>query len=419
MTDTQPSIPQPPGLEAELKRSLNLPLLTLYGLGVTIGAGIYVLIGKVAGQAGMGAPLSFLGAGILVAFSALSFSELGVRMPKSAGEALYVREGLGSAALSLAVGLMVVGVGVVSSAVIVQGAVGYLRELLPIPAGFGVPLVTALLTLIAIWGITQSVALAGVVTLLEIAGLLLIAVSGFAAEPRPGYAAADFLPTLDIELWLGVMTGVTLAFFAFIGFEDMVNVTEEVKDVEHTLPRAIALTLIVTTVLYVLVAAVALKALSPAELSASEAPLAAVWRRGFGGDAAILSLIAVFATLNGVLIQTIMASRVLYGLGRQGSLPAIFGRISPRTRTPVFATLAVGALVALLGVSFSLERLAEITSAGVLAVFTLVNLALVRLKRTRPRPESGFQVPLAVPVIGAAISLVAFASLAWRLLGAL
>ena len=415
MTDPTPAIPP----KVELKRSLNLPLLTLYGLGVTIGAGIYVLIGKVAGQAGMGAPLSFLGAAILVAFSALSFAELAVRMPMSAGEALYVREGLGSPKLGLLAGLLVVAVGIVSSAVIVQGAVGYIRELAPLPYAIGVPLVTALLTAIAIWGITESVTLAGIVTVVEIGGLLLVAVSGAVAPPQPEYAVAAYLPSLEPELWLGVAAGITLAFFAFVGFEDMVNVAEEVKDVERTLPRAIALTLILTTLLYVTVAAVSLKAMAPAELAASDAPLAEVWRRGFGGDATLLSLIAVFATLNGVLIQTIMASRVLYGLGRQGTLPAFLGRLNGRTHTPVVATAIVGTVVALLGVSFSLERLAELTSAGVLAVFTLVNLSLFRLKRTRPRPERGFQVPLAVPAIGTAISFVAFASLAWRLLAAL
>lgn len=410
--------PSPPP-STELKRSLNLPLLTLYGLGVTIGAGIYVLVGKVAGHAGLGAPLSFLGAGVLVAFSALSFAELSVRMPKSAGEALYVREGFASPRLGLIVGLLVVASGVISSAVIVQGAVGYLRELLPLPAELGIPLVTLLLTAIAAWGITQSVALAGLVTVLEIGGLLLVVAAGIVAEPRAGFEAVALLPPPELETWFGIGAGLTLAFFAFIGFEDMVNVAEEVKDVERTLPRAIALTLILSTFLYVAVAVVSLKALSPAELGVSEAPLAEVWRRGFGGNAGFLSVIAVFATLNGVLIQTIMASRVLYGLARQGALPGIFGQVHPRTQTPLIATATVGAVVLLLALSFSLERLAEVTSAVVLTVFTLVNLALVRLKLNGPGPASGFRVPLAVPVTGAAISAVALASLVWRLASSL
>lgn len=414
MTASPPATPPQP----ELKRSLNLALLTLYGLGVTIGAGIYVLVGKVAGHAGMGTPLSFLGAAILVGFSALSYAELAVRMPLSAGAAVYVREGFGSSQFGLLVGLLVVAAGVISSGVIVQGSVGYLNELLPIPAGLGIPLVTILLAAIAAWGITQSVTLAGVITLIEIGGLLLVVLSGAAAEPRAGFAFGDLLPPLEIEAWFGVGAGLTLAFFAFIGFEDMVNVAEETKKVERTMPRAIALTLFLSTLLYIAVAVVSLRAMTPTELTATEAPLAEVWRRGFGGEGSILSLIAVFATLNGVLIQMIMASRVLYGLGRQGALPAFLGRIHPGTRTPVIATAIVGAVVLALALSFSLERLAELTSAVVLTVFTLVNLALLRLKRTRPRPEEGFQVPLAVPLIGAVISAAALISLLWRLLGA-
>ncbi|MEX0922599.1 MAG: APC family permease [Rhodovibrionaceae bacterium] len=410
---TEPAPANPP--QTELKRSLNLALLTLYGLGVTVGAGIYVLVGKVAGHAGMGAPLSFLGAAVLVAFSALSFAELAVRMPKSAGEALYVREAFGAPRLGLIVGLMVVAAGVISSAVIVQGAVGYLQQLFPLNANLGILLVTSILATVAVWGITQSVTLAGIVTVVEISGLLLVLAAGLLADPRPDFAAADFAPTLRPEAWFGVLAGITLAFFAFIGFEDMVNVAEEVKAVERTLPRAILLTLVVSSLLYIAIAAVALKVLTPAELSASSAPLAEIWQRGFAGDPGLLSVIAVFATLNGVLIQMIMASRVLYGLGRQGSLPAFLGNLHPRTRTPAIATALVGAFVLLLAFSLSLERLAEITSAVVLAVFTLVNLALVRLKLRRPAPLSGLRVPLAVPAIGAAISFAALASLVWRL----
>ncbi len=418
---TKPSLAAPPSKTqpVELRRALNLPLLTLYGLGVTIGAGIYVLVGKVAGYAGMGAPLSFLGAAILVAFSALSFAELAVRMPKSAGEALYVREGFGSPRLGLIVGLMVVASGVISSSVIVQGAVGYLQQLLPLPTTLGIILVIAILVVVAVWGITQSVTLAGIVTVLEISGLLLVIGAGLLAEPRPDFAVSDFAPQLHAEAWFGVLAGITLAFFAFIGFEDMVNVAEEVKQVEYTLPRAILLTLIVSSLLYIVVAAIALKVLSPAELTASSAPLAEIWQRGFSSAPGVLSVIAVFATLNGALIQMIMSSRVLYGLGCQGALPAIVSRLHPRTQTPVIATALVGAVILALALSFSLERLAELTSAVVLAVFTLVNMALVRLKLTRPAPSSGLRVPLAVPIIGAAISFAALLSLLWRLIPAL
>ena len=178
----------------------------------------------------------------------------------------------------------------------------------------------------------------------------------------------------------------------------MVNVAEEVKDVTHVLPRAIVITLAVTVVLYVALALVAVRSVPVAELAASAAPLALVYERATGGSPTAISLIAVLATVNGALIQIVMAARVLYGLARQGGLPEAFGRINARTRTPLLATATVSGLVLVLALAFRTAPLAQATSLIVLTIFALVNLALWRIKRHRPAPPGVFELPIWVPV---------------------
>jgi amino acid transporter len=390
---------------ARLRRRLNLPLLTFYGLGTTIGAGIFVLVGKVAGRAGMWAPVSFLVASLLAAFTAFSFAELVARYPRSAGEAIYVREGFRSRRLALAVGLMVALSGVVSSATIVNGSVGYMNEFVAMPQVFGVVLLVALLTLLAVWGIGESVTAAAIFTVLEIAGLVLViwvAKHSLADLPARG---GELFPPLESGAWIAVTAGAMLAFYAFLGFEDLVNVAEEARDVTRTMPAAILLTLVVTMLLYVLLATVAVLTLPPAELAESRAPLALIYERSTGGSAAIVSGIAVFAVLNGALIQMIMASRVIYGLADQGELPAALAWVHPRTRTPLVATALAAGVILALALFFPVERLAETTSVIVLIVFALVNLALVLIKRRgTPAPAGVRTYPIWIPVAGFAAS---------------
>jgi amino acid transporter len=390
---------------ARLRRRLNLPLLTFYGLGTTIGAGIFVLVGKVAGRAGMWAPVSFLVASLLAAFTAFSFAELVARYPRSAGEAIYVREGFRSRRLALAVGLMVALSGVVSSATIVNGSVGYMNEFVAMPQVFGVVLLVALLTLLAVWGIGESVTAAAIFTVLEIAGLVLViwvAKHSLADLPARG---GELFPPLESGAWIAVTAGAMLAFYAFLGFEDLVNVAEEARDVTRTMPAAILLTLVVTMLLYVLLATVAVLTLPPAELAESRAPLALIYERSTGGSAAIVSGIAVFAVLNGALIQMIMASRVIYGLADQGELSAALAWVHPRTRTPLVATALAAGVILALALFFPVERLAETTSVIVLIVFALVNLALVLIKRRgTPAPAGVRTYPIWIPVAGFAAS---------------
>lgn len=391
-----------------LRRSLSLPLITLYGLGNILGAGIYVLVGKVVGHAGLFAPLSFVLAALLACLTAFSYAELSARYPLSAGEAVFVQQGLRLPWLAPAVGLLIVFAGCVSSATILRGLVGHLQVFLPVADVLALPLAALVLGGIAAWGITQSVTVAALFTLVEIFGLLLIIGIGV---PELGDLPAQrlqFAPLGEAGTWLGISVGAFLAFYAFIGFEDMVNVAEEVRHPERNMPRAILWALALSTLLYFAVALVATAALTPADAAGSDAPLALVYQRLTGRTPVLITVIGMFAVVNGALIQIIMASRVIYGMAARGWLPRLLGRIERRTRTPVVATLLVAAAVLMLALWGSTEALAKATSYALLLVFGLANLALWRLKRREPHPPRIIRVPGWIPVLGAVASLAIF-----------
>lgn len=395
--------PQP---AMQLRRTLSLPMMTLYGVGTTVGAGIYVLVGKVAGAAGLLAPVSFVLAALLAAFSALSFAELSSRFPRSAGEALYVSEGLGARRLGTIVGLLVVLSGIVSSATISIGAAGYLNTLIVAPDTPAIIGIILLLGAIAVWGIREAVTIAAVLTLIEVAGLLLIVWVGRGAFGAIPEAVSAQPPILDLAVLGGVASGVVLAFFAFIGFEDMVNVAEEVRDVRRTLPRAIILTLVITTLIYLVVSLVATFSLPVAQVAASDAPLALIYAEATGRSPWPISLIGLVAVVNGALIQIIMGSRVLYGLARQEQFFPVFGMVNRHTRTPIAATVAVTGTVLVFALALPLENLARLTSLIVLVVFAIVNLALVVLKIRQPAAADGVVFPIWIPIVGFGVSAI-------------
>lgn len=396
----------------ELKRSLGLGLVVLYGLGVTIGAGIYVLLSAAAQKAGVHAPMAFVGAAVVMGFSAASFAELSARLPVSAGEAAYVHLGFGSKKLSTLVGFLVIASGVVSSAAIAAGSTGYIREFIDVPPSILVVVIVLSLGGVAAWGIVESVLFAGLFTVFEVGALLVVVGAGVWTAPTLLDDLPQIVPSIgDAAAWAGIAGAGLLAFFAFIGFEDMVNLAEEVKQPERTLPRAIFVTLVLGTLLYFMVTAVAVLAVPVSELAASEAPLSFVFERITGASPALITVIAIAATLNGVVIQIVMASRVLYGLAKQGSVPIHFAKVDPRTRTPLIATGTVAAVVLFLALLVPLENLAEWTSRIVLIVFTLVNASLILIKRQgTPPPEGAFTVRVWVPVLGVVTCLALLAA---------
>lgn len=391
--------------DSQLKRTLGFPALVLYGLGTIIGAGIYVLIGEVAGAAGTASPISFALAAVLAGFSAFTMAELVSRYPKSAGEAIYVREGLTRRVLPIIVGLLVVAVGTVSAAAIANGFVGYLNILIDVPAPIAITFLVLTLGAIACWGIAQSTALIALITLVEVGGLLLIIGVGTAHIDGPLEQLQNLWPPSQIGTSWAIFNGAFLAFYAFIGFEDMVNVAEEVKDVRRVMPRAIVWVLFLSTLLYVAIATVSVLVVPASELAQSAAPLTLVYQRATGRSPEFITIISMFAVINGALIQIIMASRILYGLRDEWRVLSFFGEINRVTQTPIRATLSVTTLLLILALAFPLVTLAQVTSAITLVIFTLLNLALIRIKRRDPNPHGVYCVPFWVPVVGFVISL--------------
>ena len=383
-----------------LKRALGLPMLVLYGLGTTIGAGIYALIGEVAAVSGFLAPMAFLVASLLAGVTALSFAELSSRFPRSAGEAVYVREGFGLDSLAVVVGLMVVAAGLVSAATVINGFVGYFQDLVAAPRGLIIVVLALALFAVAAWGIGESVTIAAILTLVEAGGLAAVIWVGRGHFLDLPARLPDFIPGLEAVPWIAVLAGGFLAFYAFIGFEDMVNVAEEVADAPRVLPRAIVITFVVTLAFYLALAVVAVLAVPIEDLAASRAPLSLIFERATGGSGQAISLIGTLATVNGALIQVIMASRILYGLAAQGLLPAWLARVNARTRTPVAATGVSTAIVLALALPLGIAVLAQATSAITLTVFACVNLALWRLKGRDPGAPGGWTVPRWVPAVG-------------------
>ncbi|WP_064696168.1 APC family permease [Rhizobium aegyptiacum] len=393
---------------AKLVRALTLAHAVLYGLGVTIGAGIYVLVGAAAGQSGMHAPLAFLSAAIVMGISAASFAELGTRMPVAASEAAYVQAAFRRRWLSLAVGLLVVGTAIISAATISVGSAGYISVFVPLPLAWIIAGVVLAMGAVACLPTVQSISFAGLMTLIEIGGLILIVAVGVIG----GSPLVSRLPEMipgggDTAAWLAVGQTTLLAVFAFIGFEHLVNISEEMKDPRRTLPRALFITVGVTAILYALVVWIAIVAVPPAELAASPAPLGLVFQRLTGLPLATLSAIAVVATLNGIIVHMIMVGRVLYGLADQGNLPGLFAKVNAGSGAPVAATLIGVVAILLLALGFPLTGLAEWTSRLTLVIFALINFALVRIKLTEPAaPTAAFVVPMWVPIIGLATSMM-------------
>jgi APA family basic amino acid/polyamine antiporter len=391
------------GRAPELKRVIGLPLLVLYGLGITIGAGIYVLVGAAAGEAGIHAPAAFLLAAFVMAFSAMSFAEFSGRVPQSAGEAVYVEAGFGWPWLSLLVGLSIVAAATIGGAAIALGCAGYVGVLIEAPKPVIVAVIVLAMGALAAKGIREAVGFAGILTVIEVAGLAAIVIAGFRADPDLLAKLPASLPPLDDSAALtGVMAAGLIAFFAFIGFDDVVNLVEETRDPRRTMPWAIVISLVAVTLIYVLVVLVAVNAVPLDELAATEAPIGLLFERLTGISPLTITLIAIVATLNGVVIEIIMAARVVYGLSRKGRLPAQLGVVNARTQTPLVATVLITGATLALAVFVPLDALVEMTSQVILAVFTLVNLSLVIVKiRGDAAPEGVFTVPVLVPVIGA------------------
>jgi amino acid transporter len=304
-------------------------------------------------------------------------------------------------------GLLVVLTAAISAATISVGSAGYLGVFVDLPARWIIILVVLSMGLVACLSTRQSVAIAGIMTLIEIGGLGLIIIAGVRAEDGVVTRLPELWPASgEIGVWIGLSGTTMIAVFAFIGFEHLVNVAEEMKNPSHTLPWALFLTLGLTALVYALVVWVAVVAVPPDELAKSSAPLALVFQRLTGMPLKAMGMIAVVATLNGVIVHVIMISRVLYGLASQGNLPKVLTHLNARTKTPLLTTAIGVAAILALALSVPLAGLADLAARFTLMVFAIVNITLIRIKSLETSPPADvFVCPGWVPAAGLASSL--------------
>ena len=391
-----------------LARTVGWKRLTLYGVGTMVGGGFYALSGKVAGSVGLLTPLAFALAGVLALVTALSFAELASRLPHAGGSARYVEAAFGSKRFAAVVGWAIIATGLVSAATLSVATVGFIGDLVAAPALPATIGLVLLLGSIAAWGGREAVGAVVLITIIEVGALLYVGGSA-AVQLEPGAIdpAALFVPAAP-EAWMGVFAAAFLAFYAFIGFEDMVTLAEEVRDARSKLPRALILAIAVTLSLYVIVSALVVLATDPEALAAASTPLAEVVRGQGAAATSAIVWVSILTGVNGALVQIVMAARVGYGMASRGYAPRILGVVSERTRTPLYATAAATAVVLALALSFGLKTLAEATSAIILGVFACVNLGLWWMKR-EPADHSGLELPRALPLFGALASLAILA----------
>ena len=364
--------------------------LTMYGVGLILGAGIYVLIGEAVGFAGNSVWISFLLGTIVAIFAGLSYAELTALFPKAAAEYTFVKHAFKNNFIAFIIGWLTAITSMITAATVALGFGGYFAQFVNLPITVSAILLIAGLSIVNFIGIKESAWANTIFAIITAGGLGLIIFLGM---------TFDTTESIDYFDAPNGMTGIILAFvlifFAFIGFEDMANVAEEVKRPKKTLPRAIILSVVITGVIYVLVALSVVRILNWEELGRSAAPLADVADHaiGFGGGIT-LSIIALFATASTVLITLVAGSRILYGMAKSGSLPLLLSKVHSKTKTPWIAV--IGILITAIAFAFigDIVFVANITVFAVVITFAMINLSVIILRYTEPELKRPFRVPL-------------------------
>ncbi len=411
---------------------MGLGALIIYGVGDMLGAGIYGAIGEYAGKMGSAIWLAFGMSLIAAIFTGLSYASLGSRYPRAAGAAFITYRAFNKTFLSYAVGLAICASGLTSFATQSRAFGGYFLAFLgyQLPSAKGslpvVPLIVGpllivafifLLTAINFRGMKESIWANALCTAIEVGGLLLVVAFGarfigsvnlFEVPSATSPTGGVSFPSLG-ALGVGTLAlqGAILTFYSFIGFEDMINVSEEVKDPQRNFPRAVVLALLVTAVIYALVAIVAISVVPWRELAGASNPMtrvmtiAAPWFPPRAFD-----MIAMFAIANTALLNYIMGSRLVYGMAQQGFLPRVLGEVHPKRRTPHRAILVLMIITIGLALVGDIKSLAAATSTLLLMIFVFVNASLIVLKRRPSEAKGFFEVPTFVPLMGIATSLM-------------
>jgi APA family basic amino acid/polyamine antiporter len=393
--------------EGALRRAITPPLLLVFIVGDILGGGIYALVGEVGAETGGAIWAAFMLALAMAAFTAGSYAELVSKYPHSGGAALYVHRAFGLRFASFMVAFAVVASGITSASALARAFGGdYLSAFIDLEVLVAAIGLVVVIALVNFRGISESVRLNLGFTLVEVVGLVLIVViAAVALGEGDADAGRAFEFKQDTTVFAAVLAGAALAFYALIGFEDSVNVAEEVREPIRTYPRVLFGGLAIAGVLYFLVTVGASMVVPTNDLAASSGPLLEVVKQGpLGIPEKLFSAIGLLALSNGALINLIMASRLTYGMSREGVLPRFLGAVHPTRRTPWAAIAFTTALAIALIVTGGLEKLADTTVALLVVVFAIVNVTVLVLRRDRVEHDH-FRIPTVVPIVGFAVSI--------------
>ena len=382
-------------------------MLFFFILGDILGAGIYALVGEVAGEVGGAVWTAFMAALVLALFTAFAYAELITKYPRAGGAALFVNRAFGIPVVTFLVTFAVMASGITSASTLSRAFGGdYLQEFVSVPTTLAALVFVVVVALINFRGIRESVRTNMVLTLVEVTGLVIIVIIGiFALGNAETEVGRNFEFKEGEGAFLAILAGTALAFYALIGFEDSANVAEEAQDPVRSFPFALFAGILVAGVIYFLVTFTASMVVPTAQLGESSAPLLEVVARASDIPTKVFSAIALLAIANGALINLVMASRLLYGMSNEGILPRAFSTVHPGRRTPWVAILFTTLLAVLLISIGKLEDLAVVTVMLLLAVFAMVNVAVLVLRR-EPVEHRHFVAPSIFPILGLVISLV-------------
>jgi basic amino acid/polyamine antiporter, APA family len=404
---TRPTDERPGEEGSQLKRAIGPKLLLFFIIGDILGGGIYALVGEVGGETGGAIWIAFTLALVMAAFTAGSYAELVSKYPRAGGAGLYVHKAFGNPFFSFMIAFAVAMSGITSAATLSRGFGGdYLNEFIDVDIVLAALALIVLIALVNFRGIAESVKLNVGFTVVEVGGLLLIILIAVIAVLQGDADTGRPFEIKEGSSLIGVaLAGAALAFYALIGFEDSVNISEEVKDPTRVYPKVIFGGLFIAGVIYLFVTIGASAVVPTSDLTNSSGPLLEVVKQGpLGIDTKVFSAIGLLALSNGALINMIMASRLLYGMSREGVLPRPFAAVHSGRQTPWFAILFTSLVAAALILEANLEALARTTVALLLIVFTVVNATVLWLRRDSVDHEH-FQVPSVVPVIGVVVSI--------------
>lgn len=373
-----------------LRREAGLFQVIAYGVGNIIGAGIYVLVGEASGFAGGAVWLAFLVGSVVALFTGLSYAELAAVYPKAASEYVFLGRAYGNRTLAFLTQWMMLVTEVVAAAAVALGFAGYFTTLVQVPLVPTAGVLLILLTVVASMGIKQSLKLNTILSVVAIVGLIVVVGAGVGKLGSVSYvSSANGIP--------GVLAATVLVFFAYIGFDNISNLSEETREPEKTIPKALLASLALSTLLYILVGLASVSLVPWPQLAASEAPLALAVSSVLGQSGSdFLTIAALLTTLNTVLVLLLVSSRILFGMGREGALPKPLGRVNKKTQAPVVASVATLAIALAILPLGQIGAIAKVTSFGSLLTFALVNLALLHLRRVAPSLARPFKVPLSI-----------------------